>query len=141
MIFRIYVVYKKSLFFRDILQFFSSIEPKLEIYGWLPKYIRNNIKHIGRKLQLNALELFSISWQFNLNKDNLDIVLLNIGNDDILPNIMFGLSKGEISILHCRGWDDIYINPSSFISSSKIKQLLHELMNNHIIKDFEEFED
>jgi hypothetical protein len=140
MIFKIYVIYDRVMFLKEILPLFSSIESKLEIYGWLPKDVQNNLKNIGKKIRSNPLDIFSNARQYDLNISNIEIILTNIANKNILPNIMFGVSKGEISLMHCRGWDDIYINPGSFIAINDVKTRLLELMSTNIIKDFEELE-
>lgn len=79
------------------------------------------------------------SWY--LNQNSIRLLTDNLCKDEVLEGLTWGLHKKGTSLGLARGWDDMNLDSSEYVSDTKLLEWIESLSREKVIESYEKMMD
>ena len=130
----------RGSFFASLLAFYAPVNVVLMTWGKLPDDVKKELMPFRAPCSWFRRRFFrEYSWY--LNQNSIRVLTDNLCKDEVLEGLTWGLLKEGTSLGLSRGWDDMNLDSSGYVSDTKLLDWIESLSREKIIESYEKIMD
>lgn len=127
-------------FFKSLLSFYASQNVILTTWGKIPATIKDQLAPL-KAPQARSRRLLFRENSFFLNEQSKETLIENLGQEQLLKTLSWGVLKKETPLCLCRAWDDINLDSSDVIDETILFEWLEDQRSSGVIASYEKITD
>jgi hypothetical protein len=126
----------RGSFFEALLAFYAPVNVVLTTWGKLPDDAIKALLPFRAPCPWFRRRFFrEYSWY--LNQNSIQVLTDNLCKDEVLESLTWGLLKEGTSLGLARGWDDMNLDSSEYVSDTELLDWIESLSREKVIESYE----